>query len=197
MATAGSPGATLPGRSCTGQPGHPPGHSATGLRHGPANSKGSAARSRNLQPRTTSAAEARATGLQQLQRHKLLFGQQHRLAEHDATAAEAGGIAEVEWQHHPERLRAIGAGLQVSKNHAAGKGEQVATVDPIESRGWGRFATGPADLEGRTARGGAEADGSEFCLPGKCRRAWQNGRWPQAKRGGLRRACSSPRSSGG
>jgi hypothetical protein len=85
----------------------------------------------------------------------------------------------------------------VPEEDSAGEGEQVTTVDPIKPQGGGGVSTGPADLEGWTARGAAEADGTTRFRRRKCNCGAQNGRTRGFMAPALSRASSSPRSCGG
>ena len=76
-------------------------------------------------------------------------------------------------------------------------GAQVTAVDPVMTQGGGGVSTGPADLEGGTARGAAEADGTTRFRRRKCNCVAQIGRTPGFRAAALSRASSSPRSCGG
>ena len=105
---------------------------------------------------------------QKIERNELLFGQQHGEGKHDTTAAAAAGIVEIEGQNDSYGLRSLWTALQVSEEHTAGQGKQISAVDPVETQGRGGISNGPANLEGRTARGAAEADGTTRFGRRKC-----------------------------
>jgi hypothetical protein len=129
---------------------------------------GATGRPRQLQAAATTLATALRSRQQQVEGDELLLGKQHRLGKHNPAAAAAGGILRVEGQHHTDRFGTLRTTLQMTKENAAGQGEQVTAVDPVETQGGGGISTGPADLEGGTARGTAAADGTTRFRRRKC-----------------------------
>lgn len=160
---------------------------------------GSPGRSRHLKATTATASPALGAGQQEIQGDELFLGQEHRQREHNASAAAAGGMIGVEWQHNADGVWSFRAALQVTEEDSAGEGKQITAVDPIESQRGGGISSRPANLERGTTRGAAEADGTARFRRRKCSCAVPFKRRQRRGTGGegIRRASSSPQSCGG
>ena len=77
----------------------------------------------------------------------MFIGKQDRHRKHHPAPCQTPTLPFPFDKHNPHGIRTIGTALHVPKQHTTSQSKDFAAVDPIQSQGRDRIATGSADLK--------------------------------------------------